>query len=126
MSSSSGFPSSPVATAGSSAMPQIGHAPGSVRHDLRVHRADPLREEEDEEEEREEDFLEGEEGRRDGGPIGAGFAAGNVSDGSPMPGGVVIGSNDAPLFAFEENLSGSLLNFSAQPFAQKYQSLSPQ
>ena len=43
-----------------------------------------------------------------------------------MPGGGVIGSNGAPLFSFEENLSGSLRNFSAQPFAQKYQSLSPQ
>ncbi len=47
-------------------------------------------------------------------------------DGRPRPAPKVIGSNVAPLFTFEENLSGSLRNFSAQPLAQKYQSLSPQ
>ena len=40
--------------------------------------------------------------------------------------GAVIGSNVASLFPFEENLSGSLRNFSAQLFAQKYQSFPPQ
>jgi hypothetical protein len=95
-------------------MPQIGHAPGPSATTSGSIGQIHFEDEEEEEEER-EDCLEGEEG--DG-------SAGNA--GNPIPGGGAMRSAVAPLFSFEENLSGSLLNFSAQLFAQKYQSLSPQ